>query len=118
MAVTLFASQNEHVVLPHTHESSTQAIKLSTMAEEPMNGFLLFRSLFRSIGGGKFEHIYKEILPLLEMMLDVLNSLLHTARKPQDRDLFVELSRDGSGTPQQSDPAHELPDAAHHPGFE
>jgi transformation/transcription domain-associated protein len=92
MAVTLFAAQNEHVVLPHTTKIITQAIKLSTMAEEPMNYFLLLRSLFRSIGGGKFEHIYKEILPLLEMMLDVLNSLLHTARKPQDRDLFVELS--------------------------
>jgi transformation/transcription domain-associated protein len=91
MAVTLFAPQNEQVLLPHITGIITKSIQLSTTAEEPINCFLLLRSLFRSIGGGKFELLYKEILPLLEMILDVLNGLLHSARKPQDRDLFVEL---------------------------
>ncbi|KAF2841297.1 hypothetical protein M501DRAFT_1000466 [Patellaria atrata CBS 101060] len=91
MAVTLFSSTNEQVLLPHVTKIVTQSIKLSTTAEEPMNYFLLLRSLFRSIGGGRFEHLYKEILPLLEMMLEVLNNLLLAARKPTDRDLFVEL---------------------------
>ena len=66
MAVTLFASQNEQVLLPHVVDIVTKSIELSTKAEEPMNYFLLLRSLFRSIGGGKFEHLYKQILPLLE----------------------------------------------------
>ncbi|KAF2125520.1 hypothetical protein P153DRAFT_400327 [Dothidotthia symphoricarpi CBS 119687] len=92
MAVTLFSAQNEQVLLPHVSKIITQSIQLSTTAEEPMNYFLLLRSLFRSIGGGRFEHLYKEILPLLEMLLDVLNNLLVTARKPAERDLFVELS--------------------------
>jgi transformation/transcription domain-associated protein len=92
MAVTLFSAQNEQVLLPHVGKIITKSIQLSTTAEEPMNYFLLLRSLFRSIGGGRFEHLYKEILPLLEMLLDVLNNLLITARKPADRDLFVELS--------------------------
>ncbi|KAF2269491.1 hypothetical protein CC78DRAFT_612460 [Lojkania enalia] len=92
MAVTLFSSQNEQVLLPHVSKIITKSIQLSTVAEEPMNYFLLLRSLFRSIGGGRFEHLYKEILPLLEMLLDVLNNLLVTARKPAERDLFVELS--------------------------
>lgn len=91
MAVTLFASQNEQVLLPHVVEIVTKSIELSTKAEEPMNYFLLLRSLFRSIGGGKFEHLYKQILPLLEMLLDVLNNLLLAARKPMERDLYVEL---------------------------
>ncbi|KAF2663337.1 hypothetical protein BT63DRAFT_380282 [Microthyrium microscopicum] len=91
MAVTLYSSQNEQVILPHTTKIITQSIQLSTTAEEPINYFLLLRSLFRSIGGGRFEHLYKEILPLLEMVLDTLNTLLHAARKPSDRDLFVEL---------------------------
>jgi transformation/transcription domain-associated protein len=69
----------------------TKSIELSTTAAEPMNYFLLLRSLFRSIGGGKFEHLYKQILPLLEMLLEVLNNLLMAARKPADRDLYVEL---------------------------
>ncbi|KAF2177502.1 hypothetical protein K469DRAFT_603242 [Zopfia rhizophila CBS 207.26] len=92
MAVTLFSAQNEQVLLPHVSKIITKSIQLSTTAEEPMNYFLLLRSLFRSIGGGRFEHLYKEILPLLEMLLEVLNNLLVTARKPAERDLFVELS--------------------------
>ncbi|KAM3082938.1 transcription-associated protein 1 [Clarireedia jacksonii] len=91
MAVTLFSNQNEQVLLPHVVNIVTKSIELSTTAEEPMNYFLLLRSLFRSIGGGKFEHLYKQILPLLEMLLEVLNNLLLAARKPSDRDLYVEL---------------------------
>ncbi|KOS19655.1 Transcription-associated protein 1 [Escovopsis weberi] len=91
MAVTLFNSQNEQVLLPHVVNIVTMSIELSTKAEEPMNYFLLLRSLFRSIGGGKFEQLYKQILPLLEMLLDVLNNLLMAARKPTERDLYVEL---------------------------
>ena len=91
MAVTLFSSTNEQVLLPHVTNIVTQSIHLSTTAEEPMNYFYLLRSLFRSIGGGRFEHLYKEILPLLEMLLEVLNNLLFAARKPQERDLYVEL---------------------------
>ena len=91
MAVTLFNHQNEQVLLPHVTKIVTQSIHLSTQADEPMNYFYLLRSLFRSIGGGRFELLYKEILPLLEMLLQVLNSLLVAARKPQERDLYVEL---------------------------
>ncbi|KAL8736626.1 MAG: hypothetical protein Q9181_002303 [Wetmoreana brouardii] len=91
MAVTLFAVQNEAVLLPHITSIITSSIQLSTTAEEPMNYFYLLRSLFRSIGGGRFEALYKDILPLLEMMLEVLNNLLIAARKPQERDLYVEL---------------------------
>ncbi len=57
MAVTLFSNQNEQVLLPHVVDIVTKSIELSTTAEEPMNYFLLLRSLFRSIGGGKFEHL-------------------------------------------------------------
>jgi transformation/transcription domain-associated protein len=92
MAVTLFAPQNEQVLLPHVTKLITRSIELSVTAEEPTNYFLLLRSLFRSIGGGRFEHLYKEILPLLEMLLEVLNNLLVSAQKPEQRDLFVELS--------------------------
>ncbi|KAF2140214.1 uncharacterized protein K452DRAFT_273824 [Aplosporella prunicola CBS 121167] len=92
MAVTLFSQQNEQVLLPHVTKIVTKSIDLSITAEDPMNYFLLLRSLFRSIGGGRFEHLYKEILPLLEMLLEVLNNLLVGARKPSERDLFVELS--------------------------
>lgn len=91
MAVTLFSSQNEQVLLPHVSKIVLKSLSLSTTAKEPMNYFLLLRSLFRSIGGGRFEQLYKEILPLLETLLEVLNTLLNSARKAQERDLYVEL---------------------------
>ena len=91
MAVTLFSHANEQVLLPHVTKLVTKAIQLSTTADEPMNYFYLLRSLFRSIGGGRFELLYKEILPLLEMLLEVLNNLLTAARKPQERHLYCEL---------------------------
>ncbi|KAK2732878.1 hypothetical protein FQN55_003885 [Onygenales sp. PD_40] len=92
MAVTLFSAQNEQVLHPHLTKIVTKCIELSVTAEEPMNYFLLLRSLFRSIGGGRFELLYKEILPLLEMLLETFNNLLLGARKPQERDLYVELT--------------------------
>ena len=91
MAVTLFSQHNEQVLLPHVTKLVTRSIQLSTTANEPLNYFYLLRSLFRSIGGGRFELLYKEILPLLEMLLEVLNNLLNAARKPQERHLYVEL---------------------------
>ncbi|KAJ5104398.1 hypothetical protein NUU61_001745 [Penicillium alfredii] len=92
MAVTLFSVQNEQVLHPHVTKIVTKCIELSVTAEEPMNYFLLLRSLFRSIGGGRFELLYKEILPLLEMLLETFNNLLMAAQKPQERDLYVELT--------------------------
>lgn len=92
MAVTLFSQHNEGVLLPHVRDLITRSIELSVTAKEPTNYFLLLRSLFRSIGGGRFEHLYKEILPLLEMLLEVLNTQLAAAPDGATRDLFVELS--------------------------
>jgi transformation/transcription domain-associated protein len=92
MAVTLFSSQNEQVLHPHVTKIVTKCVQLSVTAEEPLNYFLLLRSLFRSIGGGRFELLYKEILPLLEMLLETFNHLLEGARKKTERDLYVELT--------------------------
>ncbi|KAK3065640.1 transcription-associated protein 1, partial [Teratosphaeriaceae sp. CCFEE 6253] len=92
MAVTLFSQHNEGVLLPHVRKLITRSIELSVTADQPKNYFLLLRSLFRSIGGGRFEHLYKEILPLLEMLLEVLNTQLAAAPDGESRDLFVELS--------------------------
>lgn len=92
MAVTLFSQQNELVLLPHVTKIVTKCVQLSTTADEPLNYFYLLRSLFRSIGGGRFEMLYKEILPLLEMLLETFNHLLQGARKIQERELYVELT--------------------------
>ncbi|KAI9139518.1 hypothetical protein BKA69DRAFT_1040037 [Paraphysoderma sedebokerense] len=91
MAVTLFPEANEVVLQPHVSTIITSCMKLSAKAKEPSNYFFLLRALFRSIGGGRFELLYKEVLPLLQVLLEGLNGLLASAQKPQMRELFVEL---------------------------
>ncbi|KAJ3410576.1 hypothetical protein HDV05_003644 [Chytridiales sp. JEL 0842] len=91
MAVTKYPEKNEAVLRPHVGTIILKSMKLSATAKEPLNYFLLLRSLFRSIGGGRFEALYQEVLPLLEVLLEGLNSLLATAHKQQMKELFVEL---------------------------
>ncbi|KAG4306575.1 hypothetical protein PORY_000563 [Pneumocystis oryctolagi] len=91
MAVTMFPDSNETIIRPHLSYFIIQSFKLSKTAAQPMNYFLLLRSLFRSIGGGRFELLYKEVLPLLQVILEYLNNLIQSSRKPSERDLFVEL---------------------------
>ncbi|KAJ3029169.1 UNVERIFIED_CONTAM: hypothetical protein HDU68_012852 [Siphonaria sp. JEL0065] len=91
MAVTKYPERNEHILKPHVGFIIMKSLKLSTTAKDPLNYFLLLRSLFRSIGGGRFEALYQEVLPLLEVLLEGLNVLLSTANKQNMRELFVEL---------------------------
>ncbi len=91
MSVNVFPSQNEKVLLPHLNDFILKAFELSKTAKEPLVYFYLMRTLFRSIGGGGFENLYKEIMPLLQVVLETLNKLLVAARRPLECDIFVEL---------------------------
>lgn len=91
MAVNMFPDANESVLQPYLGNLVMTCLKLSAKTKEPGNYFLLLRALFRSIGGGRFELLYKEVLPLLQVLLENLNSLLTIAHKQHMRDLFVEL---------------------------
>ncbi|KAI9104837.1 hypothetical protein DFS34DRAFT_691063 [Phlyctochytrium arcticum] len=91
MSVTLFPDKNEAVLRPQIGNIIMTSMKLSTKAKESLNYFLLLRALFRSIGGGRFELLYQEVLPLLQVLLEGLNGLLATAHQPHLRELFVEL---------------------------
>ncbi|WFC97412.1 transcription-associated protein 1 [Malassezia yamatoensis] len=90
MAVTIFPEENEAVLQPHLTHLIMQSLTYASKAEEPMNYFLLLRALFRSIGGGRFELLYKDVLPLLPVLLEKLNLLLDAA-EPSKRELFVDL---------------------------
>ncbi|GME99307.1 unnamed protein product [[Candida] boidinii] len=91
MSVNLFPTANESVILPHLNKMILKSLEYTTTAKEPIVYFYLIRTLFRSIGGGRFESLYKEILPLLQVLLESLNRLIQTARRPQERDIYVEL---------------------------
>ncbi|KAI8925789.1 hypothetical protein BC831DRAFT_256646 [Entophlyctis helioformis] len=91
MAVTLFPETNETVLRPHLSNIIMSSLRLSAKAKDPINYFSLLRALFRSIGGGRFELLYQEVLPLLQVLLETLNALLASAHQPQMKELFVEL---------------------------
>ncbi|KAI8370186.1 hypothetical protein EDC96DRAFT_563874 [Choanephora cucurbitarum] len=91
MAVNLLPDANEPVLQPYLGQLVNACFKLSSKAKEPANYFLLLRSLFKSIGGGRFELLYKEVTPLLQVLLENLNSLLILAHRAEMRNLFVEL---------------------------
>ncbi|KAI8367767.1 hypothetical protein BD560DRAFT_353389 [Blakeslea trispora] len=91
MAVNLLPDANESVLQPYLGNLVNACFKLSSTAKEPANYFLLLRSLFKSIGGGRFELLYKEVTPLLQVLLENLNSLLILAHRTEMRNLFVEL---------------------------
>ncbi len=90
MAVTIFPEENEVMLQPHLSHLIMSSMKLASKAAEPTNYFLLMRALFRSIGGGRFELLYKDVLPLLPVLLENLNNLLEAA-EPSKRELFVDL---------------------------
>lgn len=91
MSVNLFPTTNESVLLPHLNDLILDSLKYSVKAEEPLVYFYLIRTLFRSIGGGRFENLYRSIKPILQTLLQSLNRLIQTACRPHERDLYVEL---------------------------
>ncbi|KAJ3224028.1 hypothetical protein HK099_000354 [Clydaea vesicula] len=91
LAVSIFPEKNEPVLLHHLPNLILTALRLAKKAIEPLNYFLLLRSLFRSISGGKFEKLYQAVLPILPILLETLNNLLATTQRVQMRELYVEL---------------------------
>lgn len=91
-AVALFPDYNEVILAHHLAKLLMDCFPLASKASKPTHYFHLLRALFRAIGGGggRFERIYKEVLPLLPEMLDCLNRQL-LASEGATRDLVVEL---------------------------
>ncbi|KAL3231163.1 Transcription-associated protein 1 [Nakaseomyces bracarensis] len=91
MSVNLFPNINEIVLLPHLNDMILNSLEYSKLAEEPLVYFYLIRTLFRSIGGGRFENLYRSIKPILQVLLQSLNEKIISARLPYERELYVEL---------------------------
>lgn len=90
--VGLFPITNEPILAAQIGKLIMDCFPLAAKAAKPTNYFLLLRLLFRAIGGGggKFELLYKEVLPLLPEMLECLNRQL-VLSEGTTRDLIAEL---------------------------
>ena len=89
-SITLFP-ENEPLLRPHLSTIVTQAMRHAAHAAQPSNYFSLLRALFKSIGGGKFEQLYKEFLPLLPTLLQGLIGAHAASHQPQVKELLLEL---------------------------
>ncbi|KAG7096929.1 hypothetical protein E1B28_004330 [Marasmius oreades] len=91
-AVAAHPANNEPILASHLAKLLMDCFPLATKATKPTHYFHLLRALFRAIGGGggRFELLYKEVLPLLPDMLECLNKQL-LASEGQTRDMIVEL---------------------------
>ncbi|CCM01587.1 uncharacterized protein FIBRA_03647 [Fibroporia radiculosa] len=91
-AVAVHPQVNEPLLAAHLGKLIMDCFPLAAKAKKPINYFHLLRLLFRAIGGGggRFELLYKEVLPLLPEMLDCLNRQL-IASDGLIRDMIVEL---------------------------
>ncbi|KAJ7498882.1 hypothetical protein FB451DRAFT_1427318, partial [Mycena latifolia] len=91
-SVTTHQLTNEPILASHLPKLLMDCFPLAAKATKPTHYLFLLRSLFRAIGGGggRFEILYKEVLPLLPEMLESLNVQL-LASDGQTRDLIVEL---------------------------
>ena len=66
-------------------------MRLASHAPQPTSYFTLLRALFKSIGGGKFEQLYKEFLPLLPALLPALIRSHDVAAQQSTKELLLEL---------------------------
>jgi len=93
--VTQQPGLNEKVLAPYLPRLVLDSLQLAGRAKRPDTYYILVRGLFRAIGGspGRFEHVYKEVLPLLQEMFETLNRQLALTRPDQKemRTTIVEL---------------------------
>ncbi|KAF5398156.1 hypothetical protein PHET_08523 [Paragonimus heterotremus] len=90
-SVTMIDTENEHVMKLHLRRIVQGSMQCCLTAKEPTAYLTLLRTLFRSIGGGAHDKLYREFFPLLPEMLSTLNRLLRSPHWANARDLLGEL---------------------------
>ncbi|VDD83203.1 unnamed protein product [Mesocestoides corti] len=90
-SVNMPGTDNEHVMKLHLRRIVQGSMQYCLEAREPTAYLTLLRTLFRSIGGGAHDKLYREFFPLLPEMLTTLNRLLRSAHRTYARDLLGEL---------------------------
>ncbi|KAH8869064.1 Transformation/transcription domain-associated protein [Schistosoma japonicum] len=90
-SVNMSGTENELVMKLHLRRIVQGSMHYCLTAKEPTAYLTLLRTLFRSIGGGAHDKLYREFFPLLPEMLTTLNRLLRSPHRSNARDLLGEL---------------------------
>ena len=74
-------------------QSSNPSVNPGPTSNGPINYFLLLRSLFRNIAGGKYELLFKEVHSMLQPMLEDFNRIIDDPHSSNQnlKDVCVEL---------------------------
>ena len=90
--VSMHPETIEPVLASHLGRLIMDSFPLAAKSQRPIYYYQLMRILFRAIGSGagRYDKLYKEVLPLLPEMLDCLTRQLMAA-EGQTRELLVEL---------------------------
>uniref|UniRef100_D8PQ42 Non-specific serine/threonine protein kinase n=1 Tax=Schizophyllum commune (strain H4-8 / FGSC 9210) TaxID=578458 RepID=D8PQ42_SCHCM len=86
----VYSATNESIIAGHLPKLLMDCFPLAAKASRPTHYYSLLRSIYRAIGSGRFEMLYKEVLPLLPEMLENMNRHL-LASEGNGRDLLVHL---------------------------
>ncbi|KIY71478.1 hypothetical protein CYLTODRAFT_487243 [Cylindrobasidium torrendii FP15055 ss-10] len=91
-SINQFPATNERILALHLPRLLLDCFPYAAKASRPTNYYILLRVLFRQIGtgGGRFELLYQQVLPLLPEILECLSRQL-TSSPSDARDMIVEL---------------------------
>ncbi|XP_031475658.1 uncharacterized protein LOC116247605 isoform X2 [Nymphaea colorata] len=91
VAVSKVPADNERVLLPHVSVIMEVCMKNATEIERPLAYMLLLRTMFRSLAAGKFEGLFRELVPSLQPCLNMLLAMVEGPAGEDMKDLVLEL---------------------------
>jgi transformation/transcription domain-associated protein len=68
LAVNMFPDVDT-TLQPHLSRLIMDSLQFASFSNKPGQYYSVLRALFRAIGGGRFEIRYKEMLPLIQVLL-------------------------------------------------
>lgn len=91
-AVAKAPSDCERILQPHVPVIMETCMKNATEVERPIAYLQLLRTMFRALGGGKFELLLRDLIPMLQPCLNMMLAMLEGPTGEDMRELLLELS--------------------------
>lgn len=91
VAVSKPPADCERILQPHVSTIMEVCMKNAVEVEKPLGYLQLLRIMFRSLNGGKFEILLRDLVPMLQPCLNMLLSMVEGPTGEDMRDLVLEL---------------------------
>ncbi|KAL6010354.1 hypothetical protein ACLOJK_000785 [Asimina triloba] len=91
VAVAKAPSDCERILQPHVPVIMEACLKNATEVDKPLGYMQLLRTMFRSLTGGKFELLLRDLIPTLQPCLNMLLAMVEGPTGEDMRDLVLEL---------------------------